>query len=62
MRAMDYATFTALSPQPLLIWLVADAVCAALLTLMALALLPSWRIGVVALSASWLSAAITLRS
>lgn len=55
------------SPRPLLIWLGMDAVSAALLALVSLALLAAWRrpsgpwrLGVAALALSWLGGAATL--
>src|SRR5579859_1034662 len=56
------------SPRPLLIWLGADAVCVALLTLLALALLAMWRsparpwrLGLASLVAGWLGVILTSR-
>jgi hypothetical protein len=56
------------SPRPLLLWLGADAICVALLALLALALLALWRrparlwrLGMAALVASWAGIALTLR-
>ncbi len=56
------------SPRPLLLWFGADAVCVALLTALALALLAFWRrssrpwwLGMASLIASWLGIIATVR-
>lgn len=56
------------SPRPLLLWFVADTVCVALLTLLALALLAFWRrparpwlLGIATLVVSWLGIVATVR-
>lgn len=65
---MVYAWQILPSPRPLLFWLGADAVCAAALTLLALAQLalwrrpaPPWRLGIAALAGGWVALAADLR-